>query len=298
MQFILTDLQKEIKENAEKLLSEKIDLLETIKKVDEDNRLDSELWKLVNEQGWLALDVPEEDGGLGFSSVDSSILSEVAGYYLPIIPLFSSGVVFKHLLLNSNEEIKKSYLPGIISGEKIGTFGVYESDKYEISDKSIQTSITSSKDGLVLNGSKKYVMFGDTSDYIAVLAKDGSDFKFVLINTSDDGVAVTKTPSLDQTRPLAEISFTDVLLDPQKTMIVMDHQLSVWKKGAEYSYDISFNGTGWRFTGVFRNVNELCQGKNPIWKTYWFLSSNSAHVRKYVDANRKCKIFSLQFCKS
>jgi len=49
MQFILTDLQKEIKENAEKLLSEQIDLLDTIKKVDEDVRLDSDLWKLVNE---------------------------------------------------------------------------------------------------------------------------------------------------------------------------------------------------------------------------------------------------------
>ena len=49
MQFILTDLQKEIKENAEKLLSEQIDLLDTIKKVDEDERLDSDLWKLVNE---------------------------------------------------------------------------------------------------------------------------------------------------------------------------------------------------------------------------------------------------------
>ena len=43
MQFILTDLQKEIKENAEKLLSEQIDLLDTIKKVDEDVRLDSDL---------------------------------------------------------------------------------------------------------------------------------------------------------------------------------------------------------------------------------------------------------------
>ena len=125
MQFILTDLQKEIKENAEKLLSEQIDLLDTIKKVDEDVRLDLDLWKLVNEQGWLALDVAEDDGGLGFSTVDASILSEVAGYYLPIIPLFSSGVVFKHLLLNSSDEIKKTYLYEIITGEKIGTFGIY-----------------------------------------------------------------------------------------------------------------------------------------------------------------------------
>ncbi|MDB4855422.1 ATP-binding cassette domain-containing protein, partial [Acidimicrobiia bacterium] len=57
--------------------------------------------------------------GLGFSTVDASILSEVAGYYLPIIPLFSSGVVFKHLLLNSSDEIKKTYLSEIITGEKI-----------------------------------------------------------------------------------------------------------------------------------------------------------------------------------
>lgn len=69
MQFILTDLQKEIKENAEKLLSEQIDLLDTIKKVDEDVRLDSDLWKLVNEQGWLALDVTEDDVEIGRAHV-------------------------------------------------------------------------------------------------------------------------------------------------------------------------------------------------------------------------------------
>ena len=101
MQFSLTELQNEIKENAQKLLSEKVDLLELIKKVDDNTRIDNELWQLVSEQGWLGLDVPEEDGGLGFSKVDSSILSEVFGYYMPIVPIFSSGVVFKQLLLHS-----------------------------------------------------------------------------------------------------------------------------------------------------------------------------------------------------
>ena len=45
MQFSLTDLQEEIKENAEKLLSEKIDTLDTIRKIDENTRLDDDLWK-------------------------------------------------------------------------------------------------------------------------------------------------------------------------------------------------------------------------------------------------------------
>ena len=137
MQFSLTDLQKEIKENAEKLLSEKIDALETIRKIDENTRLDEELWRLVIEQGWLALDVPEEEGGLGFSIVDTAILSEVLGYYMPIIPLFSSGIVFKQLVMHSSDELKGRILPEIISGEKIGSFAIYENDKYEINKENI-----------------------------------------------------------------------------------------------------------------------------------------------------------------
>jgi alkylation response protein AidB-like acyl-CoA dehydrogenase len=230
MQFILTDLQKEIKENAEKLLSEQIDLLETIKKVDDDVRIDSDLWKLINEQGWLALDVPEDDGGLGFSTVEASILSEVSGYYLPIIPLFSSGVVFKYLLLNSNTDIKNKLLPEIISGEKIGTFALYESDKYEIGDETIESNLASSGDGMLLNGTKKYVMFGDVSDYIAVLTKSNDGFKFVLVEAKQQGVEIVQTPSLDQSRPLAEITFTDVGIEPENIMIELDQEFSIWNK--------------------------------------------------------------------
>ena len=230
MQFILTDLQKEIKENAEKLLSEQIDLLETIKKVDEDIRIDSDLWKLVNEQGWLALDVPEEDGGLGFSSVEASILSEVSGYYLPIVPLFSSGVVFKHLLLNSAPEIKNNLLPGVISGEKIGTFGIYENDKYDINTESIQTNLTSSDAGMLLNGTKKYVMFGDVSDYFAILANSEEGLMFVLVNKGSEGLEIKQTSSLDQTRPMCEINMKDILISDDEIMIGSDTCINTWEK--------------------------------------------------------------------
>ena len=93
MQFTLSELQNEIKENSNKLLKENIDLLETIQKVDENCRIDKKVWDLVIEQGWLALDVPEEDGGLGFSNTDTAILSEVLGYYMPIIPIFSPLII-------------------------------------------------------------------------------------------------------------------------------------------------------------------------------------------------------------
>ena len=230
MQFTLTDLQTEIKENSNKLLKENIDLLETIQKVDDNCRLDEKVWQLVIDQGWLALDVPEEDGGLGFSNTDTAILSEVLGYYMPIIPIFSSGVVFKHILLNSKKEKKDELLTEIISGQKIGTFAVYENDKYEINENTITTQLTTTDSGFKLNGLKKYVMFGDVSNYIAVLAKSEDSFKFVLVDADAEGVEVKQTTSLDQTRPMCEVRMEDVQLEHDSVLIDLDSELSEWNK--------------------------------------------------------------------
>ena len=230
MQFTLTDLQTEIKENSNKLLKENIDLLETIQKVDDNCRLDEKVWQLVIDQGWLALDVPEEDGGLGFSNTDTAILSEVLGYYMPIIPIFSSGVVFKHILLNSKKEKKDEILTEIISGQKIGTFAVYENDKYEINENTISTQLTTTDSGFKLNGLKKYVMFGDVSNYIAVLAKSEDSFKFVLVDADAEGVEVKQTTSLDQTRPMCEVKMEDVQLEQDSVLIDLDSELSEWNK--------------------------------------------------------------------
>ena len=230
MQFTLTDLQTEIKENSNKLLKENIDLLETIQKVDDNCRLDEKVWQLVIDQGWLALDVPEEDGGLGFSNTDTAILSEVLGYYMPIIPIFSSGVVFKHILLNSKKEKKDELLTEIISGQKIGTFAVYENDKYEINENTISTQLTTTDSGFKLNGLKKYVMFGDVSNYIAVLAKSEDSFKFVLVDADAEGVEVKQTTSLDQTRPMCEVRMEDVQLEHDSVLIDLDSELSEWNK--------------------------------------------------------------------
>ena len=230
MQFTLTDLQTEIKENSNKLLKENIDLLETIQKVDDNCRLDEKVWQLVIDQGWLALDVPEEDGGLGFSNTDTAILSEVLGYSMPIIPIFSSGVVFKHILLNSKKEKKDELLTEIISGQKIGTFAVYENDKYEINENTISTQLTTTDSGFKLNGLKKYVMFGDVSNYIAVLAKSEDSFKFVLVDADAEGVEVKQTTSLDQTRPMCEVKMEDVQLEQNSVLIDLDSELSEWNK--------------------------------------------------------------------
>ena len=59
---------------------------------------------------------------------------------------------------------------------------VYESDKYEINQDTLNTQLITTDSGYILSGNKKYVMFGDVSDYIAVLAKHEDGYKFVLVS--------------------------------------------------------------------------------------------------------------------
>ena len=233
-------------------------MLELIKKVDDNTRIDNELWQLVSEQGWLGLDVPEEDGGLGFSKVDSSILSEVFGYYMPIVPIFSSGVVFKQLLLHSPSELKIKILPEIVSGSKIGSFGIYENDRYEINDENISTVAENNDNGYILNGKKSYVMFGDTSDYFAILAKSEDGFKFIMVDKDNPGVTISETTSLDQTRPMAEIILENVEVGNENFMFDIK-KMKIYGISKAYIHLFSCYGASWGSTSLFRYVYSICK---------------------------------------
>ena len=99
-----------------------------------------------------------------------------------------------------------------------------------INKDTINTQLTTVDSGYILSGNKKYVMFGDVSDYIAVLAKHEDGCKFVLVSTNSDGVIIKETTSLDQTRPMCEVEMSEVTLSTDDVLIELDAELSAWNK--------------------------------------------------------------------
>ena len=227
MQFLLDDQQIEVKENAERLLKENIDHQRLIEQVSNNLRIDSDLWKLIVEQGWLALDIPEDQGGVGFSFTEQSILHEALGYYLPIVPLLSSGVMFKNLILQTN---KKDVLGEILMGDKIGTVAYTEQSTSWDDISTVKTSLNKEGSKYVLNGTKEYVLFGDSSDYYLVIAHMDKSQQLVLLSSDDQGVVCTPTTSLDQTRPLASIEFNNVEIDEDNLLLEGEDLVSAWKR--------------------------------------------------------------------
>ena len=92
--------------------------------------LDAGVWRQAGEQlGLQGIAIPEEYGGAGFSFAEQAIVLEELGAALYGGPYLASAVLAATALLASpDEDARKTYLPGIASGEVIATLAFTEED--------------------------------------------------------------------------------------------------------------------------------------------------------------------------
>ena len=88
-----------------------------------------ERWHALAEMGWLALPLPEADGGLGGSLTDVALLAEALGHALLVEPFVASGVLAAGLLADTAQEpLRAQWLPALATGERRVAFAPWEPD--------------------------------------------------------------------------------------------------------------------------------------------------------------------------
>jgi alkylation response protein AidB-like acyl-CoA dehydrogenase len=96
---------------------------------------------------------------------------EEMGRVLLCAPYFATAVLAAGAILNAGTETEKeALLPGIASGETIGTFAWVE-DNGRWDAEGTALTATGANGETVLNGHKTYVVDGHTADLIVVLAR-------------------------------------------------------------------------------------------------------------------------------
>jgi alkylation response protein AidB-like acyl-CoA dehydrogenase len=134
-----------------------------------------EAWTGAGAMGFLAINVPEEYGGMGITDFRyNAILAEVFGQAGMIGPAIGfqvhSDIVLPYFLHYGSEEIKRRWLPGFASGEVIGA--ICMSEPGAGSDlKGLRSSAIDKGDHYLLNGSKTFISNGYTCDVAIVAAK-------------------------------------------------------------------------------------------------------------------------------
>jgi alkylation response protein AidB-like acyl-CoA dehydrogenase len=211
--FGFSEEQEMLRQSARALLEKECPSAVVRKLMEDERGLDPALWKKMADLGWLGLVIPEEHGGGGLGYVDLVLVMEEMGRVVLPSP-FVWTVMFAEAIKRAGSDNQKSLLLGkIASGELIATVAYLEASAVWSADG---ISMTARKDGAgyVLNGSKLFVNDAHVADCMLVAARTGETgnrgITLFALEAERTGIAISQLTTMDQTRKLAEVKFTDV----------------------------------------------------------------------------------------
>nr|WP_289095483.1 isovaleryl-CoA dehydrogenase [uncultured Halomonas sp.] len=136
-----------------------------------------ELWKQMGELGLHGITVSQEDGGLGLGYLEHVVAVEEVSRASASLGLSygaHSNLCVNQIRRWGNEEQKAKYLPGLISGEHVGSLAMSEpgagSDVVSMNLRAEKRN-----DRYVLNGNKMWITNGPDASTLIVYAKTDPD---------------------------------------------------------------------------------------------------------------------------
>lgn len=181
--------------------------------LDETGEVSLALWSQMAELGLLAMAFHEEDGGLGGSAADLSIVARQLGKIPGELPFMGSLVLGSAIIRDqANQTQKARLLDGLMSGtETLALAHDEPGARYDLSH--VTARVTQEGEHLALNGIKTGVIGGSEAGSLIVSARtSGNDgVSLFLVPAHADGVKVTPYVTHDG-RHDADISFKDVVI--------------------------------------------------------------------------------------
>jgi acyl-CoA dehydrogenase len=157
------------------------------------------IWQELVGLGVSAIAIPEEHSGLGLSALELCVAAEEIGRALAPVPFLSSICICAEAIrLFGSEEQQGKWLPGLASGEIIGTWG--------LADKA--AAVTRFAAGK-LSGTKLPVLDGMVAQVMIVVIKnDDGTLRLGLSDLTQPEVDRQPVKTVDPTRPAAQIKFS------------------------------------------------------------------------------------------
>ncbi|MCY4241834.1 MAG: isovaleryl-CoA dehydrogenase [Rhodobacter sp.] len=145
--------------------------------IDRTNAFPAELWREMGQLGILGITVGEEFGGAGMGYLAHTVaVEEVARASASVSLSYGahSNLCVNQIRLNGTPEQRERFLPGLVSGERVGALAMSEAGAG--SDiVSMNLRADRRNDHYRLNGSKYWITNGPDADIYVVYAKTDPD---------------------------------------------------------------------------------------------------------------------------
>lgn len=171
MGFELTKEQKMVQKMAREFARK--ELADKAAQRDQDHEYPADSLKKMGELGLLGMLVPEKYGGEEMDTVSYALaLTEIAYACASTAVIMSvhNSICCGSLVRFGTEEQKQKYLVPMAAGEKIASFALSEPDAGS-DPASLSTTASRQGNHYLLNGTKRWITGGATSEIFIVLAK-------------------------------------------------------------------------------------------------------------------------------
>ncbi len=211
--------------------------------IDKNNLFPHSLWKEMGDLGILGMTVEEEYGGAGMGYLAHVIcVEEIARASASVSLSYGahSNLCVNQIRLNGNEEQKRKYLPGLISGSKVGALAMSEASAG--SDVVAMKLSARKRNGYYLvNGTKYWITNGPSADTLIVYAKSNPDqeaqgITAFIVEREMNGFSVSKPFSKLGMRgsDTCELIFDDVEIPFENVLGKEDKGVQVLMSGLDY----------------------------------------------------------------
>src|SRR6056297_317495 len=171
MTFDLGDDVNSLREMVHRWAQERVKPMAA--EVDRTNAFPNELWPEMGDLGLLGITVDEKYGGAGMGYLAHTVAVEEISRASASIGLSygaHSNLCVNQIRLNGTEEQKAKYLPGLVSGERVGALAMSEAGAG--SDVVGMKLRAEKRNGYYsLNGTKYWITNGPDADTLVVYAK-------------------------------------------------------------------------------------------------------------------------------
>ena len=175
MDFRLTDEQKMIQQSIRTFCQKELDPV--AEEIDKEQRFPMEAYRKLGQEGFLGAVIPVEYGGGGADLLSMYIIKEelcrsVAGMGMSVA---ICALNFCHFISKlGTEEQKQRYIPAVIRGEKMASYGLTEPNAGSDS-LGIQTRARRNGDYFIINGTKTFITNAPIADYFIIVTRTSGD---------------------------------------------------------------------------------------------------------------------------
>jgi len=182
------------------------------KQADNGTGFDRGVWKEAAELGWVALFVPEENGGIAESAqgvMDAAIVAEELGRVVFSGPFLSSCVVAHAIATSGSPEQREAWLPALAAGETIAAW-CFSGKGPAAGTEAGSITATQAGNGYVLNGVAAYAEDASDADILVVTAAGEDGLTQFVLPAGAPGISIEPMDALDLGKRLSLVRFDEV----------------------------------------------------------------------------------------